>query len=123
MLPVLGAASAVTFVIATVGLPAATALWIGGRMRAARLCGLVAMTCWIVTVVVFQLLLGGSLQVTGQIPADQMELLAWTFLAALPSQLPEAGPAVLIIGLLLSALVIALGATRIRPAASRGRGG
>lgn len=218
MLPVLGAASAVTFVIATVGFPTATALWIGRRTRAARLCGLVAMTCWIVTAVVFQLLLGGSLQVTGQIPADQMGLLAWTFLAAaataglwqappgspravggavigvavaaifltstgvqplsdssgylvvdaspawlpaaldggantlhtsvlvswallmivgivawridprpaiaalwllpfvLLSQLPEAGPAVLIIGLMLGTLVIALGATRVGPA-------
>lgn len=42
MLPVLGAASLVTFVLAAVGYPAAALLWITGRAGAARVVGSVA---------------------------------------------------------------------------------
>lgn len=83
MLPVLGAASLVTFVLATVGYPAAALLWTSGRERAARVVGSVAATGWLLTAVVFQLLLGGSLSVAGEVDTAQSALLAWTLLAAM----------------------------------------
>ncbi|MEX1164437.1 MAG: hypothetical protein WEB03_12745 [Nitriliruptor sp.] len=81
MLPVLGGASLATFVVAAIGYPVAALLWIDGRGRAARVVGSAAAAGWLLTAVVFQLLLGGSLQVAGEIEAPQSALLAWTFLA------------------------------------------
>ena len=83
MLPVLGAASLGTFVLAAVGYPAAALLWITGRARAARVAGSVAAAGWVLTAVVFQLWLGGSLSVAGEVDAAQAALLAWTLLAGM----------------------------------------
>jgi hypothetical protein len=83
MLPVLGAASLVTFALTAVGYPAAALLWTTGRERAARVVGFVAATGWLLTAVVFQLLLGGSLSVAGEVDAAQSALLAWTLLAGM----------------------------------------
>jgi hypothetical protein len=83
MLPVLGAASLATFLLAAVGYPTAALLWITGRGRAARVAGSVAAVGWLLTAVVFQLLLGGSLRVAGDVDAAQSALLAWTLLAGM----------------------------------------
>jgi hypothetical protein len=58
-------------------------LWSVGRQRAARTVGIAALVGWLLTAVVFQLWLGGSLQVAGQVDAAQASLLAWTFLAVI----------------------------------------
>lgn len=83
MLPVLGAASLVTFVVAAIGYPASALLWTVGRQRAARTVAIAALVGWLLTTVVFQLWLGGTLQVEGQVDAAQASLLAWTFLAVI----------------------------------------
>ena len=83
ILPVLGAASLVTFVLAGVGYPAAGLMWTTGRERAARVVGSVAAAGWLLTAVVFQLLLGGSVSVAGEVDAAQCALLAWTLLAGM----------------------------------------
>ncbi|CAN5551725.1 hypothetical protein BH23ACT6_BH23ACT6_24540 [soil metagenome] len=72
--------SLVTLVLAAVGYPAAALLWTPGRERAARVVGSVAAAGWLLTAVVFQLLLGGSLSVASEADAAQSALLAWTLL-------------------------------------------
>lgn len=76
MLPVIGNASAITYVVALVGLPLAAGAWLAGWERAAKVLSAAALLCWAVTVFVFQMALAGGTRDLGM-------LVAWTYLAVL----------------------------------------
>lgn len=76
MLPVLGALSAWTFVIAMGGFIAATATWLVGMARTTRVLATLAVVAWLVTVLVFQLMLSGYI---GNVAVP----FGWTYVAAM----------------------------------------
>lgn len=76
MLPVLGNASAATFLVALGGFAVAAVVWLVGLARAARWVSGIALVSWTVTVLIFQMALAGG-------APDQLVLVAWTYLAVL----------------------------------------
>lgn len=82
MLPVLGNASAVTFVMATLAFRIGALAWVLGRSRYAGAVGAVGFGCWVLTALVFQLWLSGSIQLD-PMHVTEAEVLAWTLLAGM----------------------------------------
>ena len=107
MLPVLGALSAWTFVVAMGGVIAATATWLAGMARTTRVLATLAVVAWLVTVLVFQLMLSGHV---GRVAV----LVAWTYVLAMATralwQPPPAVP-VTVGGATVAASLIALATT------------
>lgn len=83
MLPVLGNASAVTFVLATLGFAVAAGLWLADLAGPARVVAAGALAAWLVTAVVFQLVMGGTMPLVERTDPAQAALPAWTSLAVL----------------------------------------
>lgn len=71
-----------TFVVATVAFPVGAGAWLLGQSRMARAAGVVGFVGWVLTAVVFQLLLSGSLHVD-PMHVTAAEVLAWTFVAGM----------------------------------------